>query len=126
MSDDDSGTGRAGWKVQPREFCVDESWLDEVLGLLADRHCRYTIYCLVCEDAEVFDYETVSAYLADRCPDVGGRQEQQIVLHHETLPRLADAGVVDHDPRSETIRYLGREDLTKMVDLIGAVERGRR
>lgn len=126
MSDDHSGTGGTGWKGQIQEFCVDGSRLDEVLDLLADRHRRYTIYCLVCEDAAVFDYETVCAYLTDRCPDVGGREEQKIVLHHETLPRLAEAGVVEYDSRSETIRYLGREDLTRMVDVIGAVETGRR
>jgi hypothetical protein len=29
----------------------------------------------------------------------------KVHLHHVTLPKLADAGFIDYDPRSETVRY---------------------
>ena len=28
-------------------------------------------------------------------------------LHHASLPRLAEVGVVDYDPRHHTVRYMG-------------------
>lgn len=126
MSDDGSGREVAGWKRQLQELCVDGARLDETLELLADHQRRYTLYHLVAEDGEVYEYDQVCEYLAEHCPAVDDTEEQKVVLHHKTLPRLKDAGVVDYDSRSETIRYLGREDLTTMVDVIGAVERGRR
>jgi len=30
-----------------------------------------------------------------------------ISLHHSTLPRLADTGLIEYDPRSHTVRYTG-------------------
>jgi Mn-dependent DtxR family transcriptional regulator len=30
-----------------------------------------------------------------------------ISLHHATLPKLADAGLIEYDPRSNTARYSG-------------------
>ena len=30
-----------------------------------------------------------------------------ISLHHATLPKLADAGLIEYDPRSHTARYSG-------------------
>jgi len=30
-----------------------------------------------------------------------------VSLHHATLPKLADAGLLEYDPRSKTARYSG-------------------
>lgn len=35
-----------------------------------------------------------------------------LYLHHDTLPRLADAGYIEYDTRSNTARYRGRPSET--------------
>lgn len=37
------------------------------------------------------------------------QREVAIRLHHATLPKLAEAGLIDYDPRSHTARYRGDE-----------------
>ena len=40
----------------------------------------------------------------------------RLCLHHSTLPKLADAGILDYDPRSETVRYRGRPAVEQLLD----------
>lgn len=122
MSDDGSCRGESEWKGRVQALAIDRSRLDDVLDLLADHHRRYTLYYLVSTDAEVLDYDQVCEYLANDCPTEEDVQEQRVLLHHKTLPRLAEAGVVDFDSRSETIRYRGADDLAALVDLLVAAE----
>jgi hypothetical protein len=37
-------------------------------------------------------------------------------LHHSTLPKLADTGILDYDPRSKTVRYRGRPAVEQLLD----------
>jgi hypothetical protein len=41
--------------------------------------------------------------------------EAATVLHHRTLPTLADSGAVDYDPRTKVTRYRGHERLEALL-----------
>ncbi len=46
---------------------------------------------------------------------ISHRERVAIDLHHVHLPKLADAGVIEHDPVAETIRYEAPEGLATLL-----------
>jgi hypothetical protein len=40
----------------------------------------------------------------------------RLCLHHSTLPKLADTGILDYDPRSKTVSYRGRPAVEQLLD----------
>ena len=40
----------------------------------------------------------------------------RLCLHHFTLPKLADAGILDYDPRRKTARYRGQPAVEQLLD----------
>ena len=40
----------------------------------------------------------------------------RLCLHHFALPKLADAGILDYDPRSKTVRYRGQPAVEQLLD----------
>lgn len=86
------------------------------MRILADRERRVLILHLT-DTAE----ETVPLPVCRRAvADAVGHGEDVIGLrmHHVHLPMLADAGVLDYDERSETIRYYGDARLEGFLDRI--------
>lgn len=51
------------------------------------------------------------------CPD-----RVAVRLHHSELPRLADVGVVDYDPRTNVVRYRDHPIVEENVFAAGMVE----
>lgn len=116
----------------------DQPSLDAVFELLADRRRRYALYYLaeVGED-RALDVEDVAARVAEwerEWDSAGGaadstgdepgatdsaptdRQERvRVDLHHNHLPRLADAGLVDYDARTGTVRNRAAPSLDRWV-----------
>lgn len=58
----------------------------------------------------------ISATTDDESPT--DRETLQIELQHNHLPRLADAGLVEFDPRNATVRYDSPEPVGKLVEFI--------
>ncbi|ODR80546.1 hypothetical protein BG842_03565 [Haladaptatus sp. W1] len=61
-------------------------------------------------DSAVFDdlvEYIVSSDLKRGAKSAERREQVTIELLHSHLPRLADADVLEYDPRSETVRYWG-------------------
>ncbi|RKD94979.1 hypothetical protein ATJ93_1826 [Halopiger aswanensis] len=56
------------------------------------------------------DAASVSTATGDR------RQQIQTELQHIHLPKLEDAGVLEHDPRSETVRYWTQPSLEEWLE----------
>lgn len=124
MSDDGFGGGDAEWKQQISQLSIARTQLNDALDILADDHARYTLYGLLSEDGKVFGYDEVSEFLLEHYPDTDDLEEHKILLHHKTLPRMAEKGIVDFDPRSETIRYRGGEEIATMVTCLAEIEEG--
>lgn len=88
--------------------------LDTVFDLLANRRRRYVLYYLAAaEDEQVLKLEDIAGQVeawerewdTAETPETTDRQERiRIDLHHNHLPRLAAAGLIDYDGRTETIR----------------------
>lgn len=90
-----------------------EPSLDRIFDLLGGRRRRYVLYYLNETDADVVTLDDVTERVVkwertwngrdDRSRDEH-RERTRVALHHNHLPRLADAGLVDYDPRSHTVR----------------------
>lgn len=128
MSDDEFGTkiggtneGTAGSSPLTRYSSVTAN-LNTIFDLLSAARRRYLLYYLLEVDSEVAELE--AAVNAVYKQEVAGmepedhvsREEVRIELHHMHVPQLADAGVVDYDPRHGTIRYTGQPALAEWVE----------
>lgn len=87
--------------------------LDQLFRLLADRHRRYTLYYLDETETDVVTLDEVAEYVVERSepgrneteqPADSMRERIRLALHHNHLPRLAKAGLIDYDARSQTVR----------------------
>lgn len=128
MSDDEFGRGeseRNGGRSETTQLTrhsrVTDS-LDTAFDLLRAPRRRYLLYYLYEIGGEVVDtddaIDAVCAYEA-RGTDRDGfppREDVLIDLHHDHVPRLADAGVVEYDRRQGTIRFRGSAPLEEWLE----------
>ena len=106
--------------------------LDAVLELLSNRDRRFALYSLADAVDGVTDLRTLIedvVTLESALEEAAVHREHYLEvardLHHWHLPVLADVGVVDHDERHETIRYLGHPTLETWLDRTRRDELGR-
>ncbi|OLZ40793.1 hypothetical protein A6E15_07225 [Natrinema saccharevitans] len=110
--------------------------LDLVFDLLSNRRRRYALYYLNQQSdgvatvaalaKNVVAFERGAADGADRDaarspsdqdPDPADeRGTVRVELRHVHLPKLEDAGVLEHDRRSETVRYWGQPSLEEWLE----------
>lgn len=107
MTGDGRPNGGGGRRVEPDET---RRRLDDILAVLSDRRRRDLLYHLV--GTEVTDVDTLTrnaAAMFEQTPaeDVPSeiREQVRVELVHSHLPKLADVGVIEFDPRSEAVRY---------------------
>ncbi|UTF52298.1 DUF7344 domain-containing protein [Natronosalvus rutilus] len=100
--------------------CYTAPSLDLVFELLASRRRRQALYYLseqsdgVASVDEIADYVHTNDDRSDCSAD--GRSEIAAGLRHVHLPKLEDAGVVDHDARSQTVRYWSQPSLEEWLE----------
>ena len=89
---------------------------DRTLAALANHHRRASLHYLSEESSDVVSTEDVTegcldsergSTLEDTLPDEALWNE----LHHIHLPMLDEAGIVDYDKRSKTLRYRGSDEV---------------
>jgi DNA-binding transcriptional ArsR family regulator len=91
---------------------LDSRPLRELFGLLKNRRRRYALYCLNEAEDEVLTLKELVDQLVrweakwgdGETAPTDERQTIRVELHHNHLPRLAEAGLVDYDTRSQTVR----------------------
>lgn len=93
--------------------------IDTVFELLADSTRRQTCLYLMHSDANVVTVDDLVEILADDDTD---RDRLAIDLHHRHLPKLADAGIIEYDPRSNTTRYWGQPTVEKWAEHVRAID----
>ncbi|GAB3671983.1 DUF7344 domain-containing protein [Halopiger thermotolerans] len=89
--------------------------LDAILDILANQRRRYLLEYLWDQPENVGSFEEATEYTILEIGRKQGRQpnhdDVQVDLQHHHLPKMADAGVIDYDIRSQTIRYHENERL---------------
>lgn len=120
---DEGGGKKAEVASSVTSWEMDASaWMDAVFDVLADRRRRRVLYCLVRDPDGVRELPDLVADV--RAEEEGGDEPGGVAaeaaiereLHHRHLPKLADAGLIDYDPRQGTIRYTGSPGLEAWVD----------
>jgi DNA-binding transcriptional ArsR family regulator len=94
--------------------------LDALFEALGDAQRRQILGYLDATDDDVAAYSDLIEHVAD---DSGGESAADhdriaVSLHHNHLPKLADAGIVEYDARSETVRYRGGPAVSDWLDLV--------
>lgn len=128
MSDDVFVPDDEEWKSGAEDFAaltrtstVTER-LSTVFHLLCDPRRRYLLYYLVMVDGDVVEIpaavNAVSNFEAadTETDDTSPKAEIRIALHHNHLPRLSNAGILDYDERQGTIRFTGNPALEEWVE----------
>jgi hypothetical protein len=107
---------------------VDEAApsLDLVFDLLSNRRRRYALYYLYEQPDGVATVDeladnvvAIERRTSSSDPDVGPDELRQTVhteLQHVHLPKLADAGTLEHDGRSDTVRYWTQPSLEEWLE----------
>lgn len=89
--------------------------IDATLELLAHHDRRRILDYLVTASEHVATTEELVEHLlqskAAQTGEVPSRNHLEAALHHLHLPKLVDTGVIEYDPRSQQLRYLGDDRL---------------
>lgn len=115
MSDTDTGKDGGGLNSRSNLDAVDDCTLNQAFDLLRDQRRRYVLRALFATDETVLSTDDIADEVLARDRDAVDRDVVLVGLHHDTLPRLADAGVVDFDARTDTVRYRGSELLDDIL-----------
>ncbi|MFB6164138.1 MAG: hypothetical protein ABEJ31_03170 [Haloarculaceae archaeon] len=95
--------------------------IDAVFDLLANPERREVCVFLMSPGVTVATVEDIVEGIAPGATD-RERERMAIDLHHRHLPKLAEAGLIDYDPRSHTARYWGQPSVEKWAEHVRAVE----
>lgn len=90
--------------------------VETAFRLFADETRRYAVVRLSVTPDGVASLSELADYVTSRSPTVETRQQAAIRLHHVVLPQLEDAGLVEYDPRSETVRYYEDPTVEALLD----------
>ena len=103
---------------------VPSEKLDTVLTILSNRYRRQVLYCVTEHDDAVVDFDVLIDYLidSDTKRSQEDRERVKLRLHHMVLPKLQDAGILEHDTRSETVRYQGDPLIEEYLSVIAEDE----
>lgn len=92
--------------------------VESLLRVLADNGDRAVIDHLRDSTKEVVSLEELAGEI--RLQDGGGQLRTsfsaEVELHHVTLPRLADSGLIDYDSNDRIIEYHGHPQVDTMMD----------
>ncbi len=90
---------------------IHHETVDKALEILADQYCRSTLLCFQEATEDALPIRDLATRVVP-----GERKDETVVrLHHSTLPRLADAGLIEYDSRSSTVRYHGDQDIEELL-----------
>ncbi|WP_052368103.1 hypothetical protein [Haloferax sp. ATB1] len=99
----------------------DADRLGELCGVIAKQRRRHVLYCLRDADEATVTVEELVQSLVERAGD-GDRARIERCLHHVSLPKLVNAGVIEHDRRSGCVRYRPSPQLEQLLEQVSALE----
>ena len=89
---------------------------DELLTTLANGRRRAILTAIQDTDDGVATVQELTDHIDKQ--DHGGPEVTSIQLVHSDLPRLEDAGIVDFDQRSQTVRYQGSTEVERVLEFV--------
>lgn len=100
--------------------------LDAILDILANHRRRALLEYLWEQPESVGSFEEATEHTILRVGQKQGAQpnhdDVQVDLQHHHLPKMADAGVLEYDIRSQTIRYHENERLETAYERVTDLE----
>jgi hypothetical protein len=93
--------------------------IETVFEILRDERRRDICRFLVAGAQSVVTVEEIADELA---ADEGERRRLALNCHHRHLPKLDDAGLIEYDARSNTVRYWGQPTLEKWLEHLEHVD----
>ncbi|WP_227380691.1 helix-turn-helix domain-containing protein [Haladaptatus halobius] len=94
--------------------------LDTACELLANATRRSVMQYFTAEETAVAELDELIDHIHEKVNDVTGPKQARTPLVHMHLPKLADAGVIEYDERSETIRYRDSDRLETFLEVVTA------
>ncbi|WP_458190889.1 DUF7344 domain-containing protein [Haladaptatus sp. NG-WS-4] len=105
----------------PQSTSTENLSKEQVVGLLRHKQRRAIIRYFNQKTTDCTSLDDLVEYIVSsdsksEATSVGHNERITIELLHNHLPRLADAGVLEYDQRSETIRYWGDSRLETLLE----------
>jgi hypothetical protein len=91
---------------------------DERFDALARADRRAVIQFFRDESTEEVTLDTLVTGVVDGSYWDTDESQARRCLHHSTLPKLADARILDYDSRSKIVRYRGRPGVEQLLDVV--------
>lgn len=95
---------------------------EKALRLVADPRRRSILSQLIdSEETEITTDSLVDRIIPENPPPESTATHAdslRIDVHHNHLPQLEDANLVEYDPRTETIRYIPNERVERIVEFV--------
>ena len=90
--------------------------LDERFDALARTDRRAVIQFFRDESTEEATLDDLVTGIVDGSYWDTDESHARFCLHHSTLPKLADTGILDYDAKSKTVSYRGRPAVEQLLD----------
>jgi hypothetical protein len=85
---------------------------------LADEYARHIVANFRVTTESVATFDDLVEDIASQAWSPGDRERVAIRLHHMTLPKLSDNGLIEYDPRSQTVEYLDKPALGYTIEMV--------
>lgn len=86
---------------------------------LADRERRAVVAHFMTEDSNTASVNDLITQYQEMTGDEDiSANSLEIRLHHQHLPKLADAGIIEYDARSQTVRYHGGSQVENLLESV--------
>jgi len=92
--------------------------VDEVLLALADERRRLAVQYFKEATDRTASCDELAAYVCGKGSVDHRIENMEARLHHVDLPKLAEAGLIEYDSRSNTVRYQPLRSVEPIVDAI--------
>ena len=107
----------------------DSHATDTLFKAMGDRRARHVLSYLDAASSEVLTLEDIADAVAEWEAEAGAatdaedhRRRVAIDLHHNHLPKLDEAAIVDYDPRSKMVRNWGDDRVETCLELYEAAK----
>lgn len=95
--------------------------LDRIFDLLSSTRRRQILYYLHNQSEGVATIDELVEYVVVQEPEQWAdahphEREVETALHHVHLPKLIEYGVLEYDPRSQTVRYWSQPSLEEWLE----------